>query len=256
MRNRDGERRSLATLTTRATLAAATAATMTAAAAGPAHGQAGHSLSMSGPGTGTVGEIVTIQATGVVPADVFLNRYLNVYAIPSSAVPSCPATLQSAIQVSSNTSAQGGETVANTVPAEGRFSIPVVWTPSTAGSFLLCGYVHEGVETMATASHPITVRAAGGSGGGGGGPSAAAPSNTGKPTISRRGRKLRCGRGSWSGTPTDFTYRWTADGRPAGSSRRTLRITGALEGSRVRCTVTASNAAGSDTARSRAVRVR
>lgn len=228
------------------------------AGADSAYGQAGHSLSMSGPSSATAGQSVTIQATGVVPGDVLLNRYLNVYAIPTSALQSCPATLQSAIQVSSNTSAQGGETVANTVPAEGSFSIPVVWTPSVGGGFLLCGYVHEGVETMATATHAIDVRGAGGSGGGGGGggPSAQPPRSTGKPSIARRGGKLRCRRGSWSGAPTDFTYRWTADGRPAGSSRRTLRITGALEGSRVRCTVTATNAAGSDTARSRAVRVR
>jgi hypothetical protein len=238
------------------------AATAAALAASPAAAQEGHSLALAGPSSATVGQPATLQASGTVPGDVFLNRYLNVYAIPTTVVASCPATFQNAIDLSYNSSAQGGDTVTAAVPAEGSFTIPVAYAPRVRGQFLLCGYLHEGVDTMATAQHTVGVSAPGGGDGSDGGPAgpgsgSAKPANLSRPRVQRSGRKLTCSRGAWSGAPTAYTYRWLVAGkRKAGATRRTLRITRAMRGRVVRCRVTATNAAGKSTELSPSVRVR
>jgi hypothetical protein len=217
------------------------------AVAGPAAAQEGHSLSLTGPPTAETGKTTVIQAQGTVPADVMLNRYLNVYAIPAEVVSTCPPTFQNAMQLAYASSAEGGDTVALSVPAEGNFSIPVAYTPHHAGVFVLCGYVHEGVETMAMAQHDISV--AGGPSGG------AKPENIRRPAIKRSGSRLVCSRGKWSGDPTSYAFHWRVDGkRKAGATGRKLRVTRGLRGKRVRCGVKAANGAGSTTALSKTVR--
>ncbi|WP_217914644.1 hypothetical protein [Miltoncostaea marina] len=215
-----------------------------AATAAPAVGQAGHSLTLAGPPTAVVGAPSVLTASGVVPDDVFLNRYLNVYAIPTGVVAACPATFGNALQLSYAAAAQGGDTVALAVQASGAFTIPVAYTPRVPGRFILCGYLHEGVETMASAS--LTVAVAG---------AAVTPRALGKPAITRRGRTLVCARGRWAGAPTRFTYRWRIAGRRAVAGR-TLKVSRAISGRSVRCAVTASNAAGRAIALSRPVRAR
>lgn len=206
----------------------------------PAAAQDGHSLSLSGPAAATVGKPAMLTATGVVPADVTLNRYVNVYAIPTSVLATCPETLQGAIQVSYASADQGGDTVANTVPAEGAFSLPIAYNAKAAGQMLLCGYLHEGVETMATAAHAIAVAAA-----------AAKPANLKAPKVSRKGNKLVCSTGRWSGKPTAFAFHWRRDGkRIKGASKKTLALTSKLRGHTVTCGVRAKNAEGAATARS------
>ena len=91
-----------------------------------------------------------------------------------------------------------------------------------------------------------------------------APKNVGEPAISgttRVGQVLRSTRGTWSGTPTDYTFRWfRCDGRGAADASDCQRITNASDntyvlrqadaGFRIRSQVTASNADGRDTATS------
>ena len=91
-----------------------------------------------------------------------------------------------------------------------------------------------------------------------------APKNVGEPAISgtpRVGQILRSSRGTWSGSPTDFTFRWfRCDGRGAADASDCRRITNAGDntyvlrqadaGFRIRSQVTASNADGQDTATS------
>jgi hypothetical protein len=230
-----------------------------AGAAAPAAAQIPHSLALSGPPTATVGQPSVLQATGTVSDDpsVYLGRYINAYALPTSVVPSCPATYQNALQIKDSTTGQGGQTVALSVPVSGSFSIPLAFTATAAGPFLICAYLHEGVGTDAMASLPVDVAAAPAGGGPAGTPAAPArPSSVAKPKLTRSGRKLVCGRGTWSDAPTSYAYRWTVDGRrKAGAVRRTLRITRKLRGHRIRCEVTATNAAGSTTAFSRSRRV-
>ncbi|MPZ15810.1 MAG: hypothetical protein GEU73_15540 [Chloroflexi bacterium] len=89
----------------------------------------------------------------------------------------------------------------------------------------------------------------GGSGGG-------APANTKKPVVKRSGKKLVCKKGRWTNDPADYAYDWLVNGKPKdGAYARTLRVTKKLKGRKVRCQVTASNAAGVATALSKAYRV-
>ncbi len=218
----------------------------------------GHSLALAGPASAQIGVPAVYQASGTVPADVFLNRYVNVYALPTSVVTACPAEFTNAMQLAYASSAQGGETVANTVQVDGSFSVPIAYTARVAGGFLLCGYLHEGLETMATGFAPVSVPA---SGGGGGGttpdPVVQPPSNVEKPKVVKKPGKLKCVRGSWSGAPTSYAYAWKAgDKRVKGATARTLKITKALRRKKVSCRVTARNSAGKATVWSRGFRVR
>jgi hypothetical protein len=51
------------------------------------------------PATATTTSAIVLQATGVVPDDVVLERYLNVYALPEAVVAACPTTYQGALQI-------------------------------------------------------------------------------------------------------------------------------------------------------------
>jgi hypothetical protein len=76
-----------------------------------------------------------------------------------------------------------------------------------------------------------------------------------KPTIRRAGKKLICLRGSWR-SATHYAYAWLITGHVRhGTTTGTLAITHGLRGHRIACRVTASNAAGSATATSRAVTI-
>jgi hypothetical protein len=76
----------------------------------------------------------------------------------------------------------------------------------------------------------------------------AVPRNTVAPAIAgkaQHGSTLTCGSGTWSGSPTGFTYRWTRDGTPIiGATAPTYKVQTADEGSTLTCTVTATNAGG------------
>jgi hypothetical protein len=77
----------------------------------------------------------------------------------------------------------------------------------------------------------------------------APPSNTSPPSISGTpavGNTLTCLEGSWTNSPTGFTYQWNRDGAPiAGATGQTYVVQAADQGHTLTCTVTASNAAGS-----------
>jgi hypothetical protein len=214
----------------------------------------GHALSLTGSATAQVGTPTTLQASGTVPAGLLLNRYVNVYAIPASVTSACPGEFSNAMQLAYASSAQGGDTVANHVQVDGTFSVPIAYTARAGGAFLLCGYLHEGVETMAAAQHGVSVASGSGSAAP---PAAAAPVSTARPTVARKSAKLVCRKGVWSGSPTSYAYVWRVNGKKkAGATKRTLPVTRSLEGKRVRCGVTARNGAGTDTAYSRTLRVR
>ena len=76
-----------------------------------------------------------------------------------------------------------------------------------------------------------------------------APVNTVVPVISgtvKRGSALTCSTGTWSNTPTSYTYQWQSAGSNIGtnsSSSPALSLSDV--GNEITCTVTATNAAGS-----------
>jgi hypothetical protein len=235
-------------------------------AAGPAFG-AGYTLNLSGPPSATVGQPVIIQATGSNPADDFFSSWLDVSAIPASVVSTCPAGYFNAMQLAETT---GGEQISTAlredVDGAGNFSLPLGFTPSKAGRFLICGYTNDGAtSTRATSSMLMDVEGGGGPAGaqgpaqGGpqaGSPGLAKPSNTGKPRLTRAGGKLVCRPGTWANTPSGYSYGWLVNGRrKTGATGSKLRVTRSLRGRKVKCRVTASNGAGTASAVSRALRV-
>lgn len=89
---------------------------------------------------------------------------------------------------------------------------------------------------------------------------ATAPTNTGTPTISgtpQEGETLQTSDGTWSGSPTSYTYAWSRCDRNGdnckaigGASAQTYKLTAVDIGSTLRATVTAKNAGGSASATS------
>jgi hypothetical protein len=229
-------------------------------AATPALGQT-HTLSLSAPSsTAVVGQTIIIQASGSNEQEPFVDfsSYLTVVAIPTSVLSACPADYSSGKQVASETYAEGGEVLdefhREDEDAAGNFSMPVAYVPRFAGRFLICGYSDDAATTtLARASLALTVEAAGGSGPG----PAAEPASVKRPRVKRSGKKLVCQRGSWSNSPSRYSYRWLVNGkRKRGARGRTLGVTRKLRGRRVQCRVTARNAAGAATALSRPLRIR
>ena len=150
--------------------------------------------------------------------------------------------------------------------ANGNFSMPLGYTPKSAGGVLFCGYTDDGAaDTLATASTLVNVTAPPS----GSGPSPTptptptpAPHRLGKPVdvvpphVFRSGHNLVCSKGSWSGTPSSYTYGWLVNGKAKRGAHGTkLAVTRPLRGHRVQCSVTARNAAGSSTALSRPLSV-
>ncbi|MET8983006.1 Tat pathway signal protein [Streptomyces sp. NPDC004539] len=82
--------------------------------------------------------------------------------------------------------------------------------------------------------------------------STAAPVITGTPKV---GATLTAGTGSWSGAPTSYTYRWTADGSPvSGATGASYVVPAELLGKRLGVTVTAARSGwGGGTAESATV---
>jgi hypothetical protein len=90
--------------------------------------------------------------------------------------------------------------------------------------------------------------------------SSAAPKNTSAPTVSgtpKVGQTLTAGDGSWTGNPTTYTYAWQRCDADVASCANVVGATGKTYGVRIddlgyrlRVSVTARNAKGSDTANS------
>ncbi len=148
------------------------------------------------------------------------------------------------------------------VGTSGTFSQPFKFTFSGAGDYLLCGYVQSDFSTSAAgqlrgvvtspappAPSPPTPPAPP--------PAPARPAVVHAPRISRTRHALVCRPGTWSNTPSRVSYRWYERGRARSiASSATLRERHSLRGHRVRCGVTARNAAGAGTASTRWVSVR
>jgi hypothetical protein len=215
---------------------------------------ADHTLSLSAPSSAAVGQTIIIQASGWNYQDpVFtFSSYLSIDAIPTGVLSTCPADYSAAAQIARETSTQGGEVVTSYQSEDGdtagNFSIPVAYVPRFAGRFLLCGYSDDAAtSTLATASLVVNVE---------GGTPAAKPASVERPRLRRSGKKLVCQRGSWSNSPSRYSYGWLVNGkRKPGARGRTLGVTSKLRGRKAQCRVTAHNAAGATTALSRPVRI-
>lgn len=237
---------------------------------GTAVGDPGYTLTVSGPATVTPGQTPIFHAAGANPPTDFFSSWLDVSAIPTSVLATCPDDYLTASQIAESAHAQGGERVVvgqrETVDANGNFSIPFGYSPRIAGSYLLCAYSNDGATyTLAKSSLNVRVDA--------GGPpqppsqpqtstptqstTVTKPVNVSGPRVVRSARKLVCRRGTWSHSPRTFAYRWLIGGKQKrGATTSRLAITRSVRGRMVRCAVTASNAGGRTVAVSAAVRGR
>src|ERR1700759_2563333 len=204
-------------------------------------------LTVSAPVSAAVGKPFPVTGSGVDPTDQGA-LYLEIDEIPASFTTTCPDSYLDAGQLASST---GGDLVAfderENFDASGAFSNPNAFTATAPGKVLFCGYTDDGAtDTLATASAITTVT-----------PAVVKPANTAKPRVKQAHNTLTCGRGSWSGSPTSFSYRWLVNGNAkAGARAPTLKVTRSLHGRSVRCAVQASNAAGSASALSAPLKVR
>jgi hypothetical protein len=232
----------------RVTISALAALCVLGVVASPAPAQT-YTLNLSGPTTATVGQSTIFQADGSNPPDDFFSSWLDVSAIPTSVLATCPADYLNASQVARSASADGGEVVVTAqrenVDAAGNFSIPFGWAPTKPGRFLLCGYTNDGAtytQTMASLAVDVS------------GASTPRPANVGRPKLTRSRGALVCSRGRWTNSPSRYSYRWFVNGRrKRGATGRRLAVTKSMR--TVRCEVTASNAGGSKTATSRTLRL-
>ena len=94
---------------------------------------------------------------------------------------------------------------------------------------------------------------------GAGGGGALPPSNTVAPSVTGTGavgQMLSCSQGSWSQSPTSYTYQWTRDGiNIAGATTSTYFVVTADASHFIGCSVTAVNANGSASASSNTIAV-
>jgi hypothetical protein len=210
------------------------------------------------------------------PAEYWFPSWLEADAIPARVLQVCPDGYADAWQIAHDA---GGESLAFAqlvnVDATGAFANIVAFTPKASGAWLICGYTENGLTgTLAGAALTVDVQPApaGGAAAGAppatspapGGASAGAPSaaagakpvNAKAPRVRRSGSRLVCSPGRWSNTKGAYSYGWAVNGkRKKGADSRKLRVTRALRGRKLTCSVTASNAAGATTAVSRPVRV-
>lgn len=115
-----------------------------------------------------MGQASIFQATGSNPADDFFSSWLDVSAIPTSVLGSCPADYLNASQIASSSFAEGGEKVVTsqreTVDANGNFSMPFGYSPRRPGRYLLCAYTNDGATTTLATSSLILNVVGGGAG--------------------------------------------------------------------------------------------
>jgi hypothetical protein len=225
------------------------AVVLTLAVAAPARAAA--TLTIAGPSAGAVGRPLLFHGNGTVP-DLQYSYWFSAHVIPAAVMSSCPSDHYEAWQIAVAT---GGAYITHAqkekADSAGNFSIPFGLTPWVAGDFIVCAYSDDGyTNTLVRAQLNVHVTGAAPAPPAG----VAKPVNEAKPRVKRSGRRLVCKPGRWLNAPAAYAYEWLVDGQSRGDGRR-LAITRRLRGHKVRCRVTASNAAGATTALSRAVRV-
>jgi hypothetical protein len=206
-----------------------------AVAAPPASATPGFSLGLSQTSPAVVSHPVLVQATGKnpPPAEYGFTTWMEAVLLRPEVVGTCPFNAGNAGHLANAT---GGVTFFFAqridVDLDGRYSLPIGFTPNITGPLLLCAYTYnEAGFTHAQASLTVDVQRA---------------ASAARPRVKRSGRKLVCkgARGA---------YGWIVDGAPKPRAhRRALRITRALRGHHVACTITTGGA----TATSRPISVR
>ena len=118
-------------------------------------------------------------------------------------------------------------------PIAGETAQAYTLAAADVGHAIRCSVTaHNGVDSAPVDSNALLV-------------SIAAPTNTVAPSIPSSGHpgdQITCNPGTWTGSPTTFTFLWTSDGTPiAGQTAQTYALAAADVGHAIRCSVTAHN---------------
>jgi hypothetical protein len=111
-----------------------------------------------------VGRSLMIKATGTTtpPNDIDIPYWFSLDAIPSSVTSTCPSDAWQAVQFAiDNFGALVVRRQREVTDAAGNFTIPVAVTPTSPGSWLLCGYTDDGLtNTLAVAQMMLDIKPA------------------------------------------------------------------------------------------------
>jgi hypothetical protein len=203
------------------------------------------------------GKTLTIVATGSNAADglaVHISYGLEVIVVDPALLhgPCLPSYEAELTDVTNNPQAGRLLTFDDLNEGDsGAFRIPLRFTPGGHGPLLVCAYSLYITDDAAHGSAKVQIAPPGGGGGAG------RLHSTGRPRVRRSGGRLVCTRGTWSGHPTSFAYRWrVGTGRwGAGGHGAGKAVTGALHGHTVACQVTAHAGGRSATRASRPFKV-
>ena len=256
-------------------LAAAAGVLFACASAAPALAST-YTIELSAPESAVVGQPIVMTASGIQPPpdQYWATAWIQLASIPTYVMTSCPLSGEDGLGVAEGT---GGEIISialrPNLDAVGNYANLIGYTPRWAGTRILCGYLDNGAglthartgayldvtnppaaapaptPTPAPTATPAPSPTHAGA--------AAKPANLAPPRVTRSARRLTCHPGRWSGGASGYAYGWLAGSRQLkGASGSRLRVTPRLRWWKVRCSVTASNAAGSATVLSRPLRVR
>ncbi len=138
------------------------------------------------------------------------------------------------------------EWLANGAPIEARSELGASLRVTTAeeGDAISCNVIaKEGsLEEEEESSNSVAIP---------GGHKEPVPTNTTPPKVTPEGAasvesKLTCEPGTWTGSPTKYTYQWLSDSNTiSGATEGTYKVPAAEEGDRLTCAVVASNVSGS-----------
>lgn len=122
-----------------------------------------------------------------------------------------------------------------------------------SGNLFVADYANERIQRLNPFGFTFwAVSATDEPGGGAQGPvNSTAPTISGTPTV---GNTLTCQSGTWTNSPTSYSYGWFRNGSPiGGANNQSYTLVGADNGAEVYCVETATNSAGSASAQSASV---
>jgi hypothetical protein len=225
----------------------------------------GETLSIAQSGPAVAGQAVNFLATG---QQTDVNDYaggfsLEVFEKDPTVDPTCAAGYWDETNNEITDPSELHFIIGDWQGTDTTFSVPFKAVFEKPGPVLLCAYSTWITDTAASATLTVNVTSQPATPPTGNVPSlpvttptVAKPVNQSPPKVSRLRNKLRCSPGSWSNSPASLSYRWMAGGHQLrGAKQSQLAVSRSLRGHEVRCSVIATNSAGTATALSRPVRV-
>jgi hypothetical protein len=232
-----------------------------AAPAGATGSYPGETLSLSQSNPATAGQETNFVASGQQTdvGDYAGGFSLEVFAKNTDVDPTCSSSYLGEEQASVSDPYEQQIVIGGVEGLADTFSVPFKYLFPKSGQVILCAYSVWITDTAAAAALVVNIAAPATSPQTPSPPTSpthSKPVDIRRPTVKQSGKTLTCSPGSWTGA-SSYAYAWLVSGRvKRGARKRKLAVTSTLEHRSVACRVTATNAAGTTSASSRALRVR